>query len=48
MGTTTAKMKSQVMVTMAMERDMVTRPKIPVTITTKTVKQGDLLTQSVG
>ena len=44
--------KSQAMVTMTRKRDTVTakvtRPKIPVTIATKPMKHGDLLTQSIG
>jgi len=39
---------SQTMVTMTRKRDTVTRPKIPITITTKPMKHGDLLTQSIG
>ena len=40
--------KSHAMVTMTMERDLVTRPKIPVTITTKTMEHGSMLTWSNG
>ena len=40
--------KSQAMVTMTMEGDTVTRPTIPVTITTKTMKHGSMLTWSNG
>ena len=39
---------SQAMVSMTMERDTVTRPKIPVTIATKTRKHGSMLTWSNG
>ena len=40
--------ESQAMVTMTMERDTLTRPKITVTITRKTMKHGSTLPRSNG
>ena len=48
MKTTVVKLRSQITVIMTRKRDTVMKPKIPVMTITKSMKHGDLLTESIG